>query len=46
MEAAPTCFGLQRNHHQGATASAQLKLQEMVQSLDRRRADAVSAMAA
>jgi len=20
-EAAPTCFGLQRNHHQGATAS-------------------------
>jgi len=22
MEAAPTCFGLQRNHHQGATASA------------------------
>jgi len=22
MEAAPTCFGLQRNHHQGAAASA------------------------
>jgi len=22
MEAAPTCFGLQRNHFQGATASA------------------------
>jgi len=22
MEAAPTCFGLQRNHHQGATTSA------------------------
>jgi hypothetical protein len=21
MEAAPTCFALQRNHHQGATAS-------------------------
>jgi hypothetical protein len=21
MEASPTCFGLQRNHHQGATAS-------------------------
>ena len=21
MDAAPTCFGLQRNHHQGATAS-------------------------
>jgi hypothetical protein len=21
MEAAPTCFGLQRNHHDGATAS-------------------------
>ena len=27
MEAAPTCFGLQRNHHQGATANAQIKLQ-------------------
>jgi len=26
MEAAPTCFGLQRSHHQGATASAYLKL--------------------
>ena len=23
---APTCFGLQGNHHQGATASASLKL--------------------
>jgi len=22
IEAAPTCFGLQRNHYQGATASA------------------------
>jgi len=22
MEAAATCFGLQKNHHQGATASA------------------------
>jgi len=22
MEAAPTCFGLQRNHHQRTTASA------------------------
>jgi hypothetical protein len=21
MDAAPTCFGLKRNHHQGATAS-------------------------
>jgi len=28
MEAAPTCFGLQRNHHQEATASAELKLQD------------------
>jgi hypothetical protein len=28
MEAAPTCFGLQRNHHQGATPSASLKLQD------------------
>jgi len=27
MEAAPTCFSLQRNHHQGVTASASLKLQ-------------------
>ena len=25
-EAAPTCFGLQGNHHQGATASSYLKL--------------------
>ena len=25
-EAAPSCFGLQGNHHQGATASTQLKL--------------------
>ena len=42
MEAAPTCFGLQRNHHQGATASAQLKLQDWF-SVD---IDVVSAMAA
>ena len=28
MEAAPTCFGLQRNHHQGTIASAQLKLRD------------------
>ena len=27
MEAAPTCFGLQRNHPKGATASTYLKLQ-------------------
>jgi hypothetical protein len=26
METAPTCFGLQGNHHQGATASTSLKL--------------------
>jgi hypothetical protein len=26
-EAAPTCFGLQRNHHHAATASTLLKLQ-------------------
>jgi hypothetical protein len=26
MDAAPTCFGLQGNHHQGATASTYLKL--------------------
>ena len=28
MEAAPTCFGLQRNHHQEAIASAELKLKK------------------
>jgi len=28
MEAAPTCISSQRNHHQGATASALLKLQD------------------
>ena len=28
MEADPTCFGLQRNHPQGATASNKLKLQD------------------
>ena len=28
MEAAPTCFSLQRNRHQGATASDSLKLQD------------------
>jgi len=27
MEATPTCFGLQRNHHQGATTSTQLNIQ-------------------
>jgi hypothetical protein len=27
MDAAPICFGLQRNHHQGATTSTWLKLQ-------------------
>jgi len=27
MKAAPTCFGLQRNHHQGTTTSTSLKLQ-------------------
>ena len=27
MEAATICFGLKRNHHQGATASTYLKLQ-------------------
>jgi hypothetical protein len=30
MEAAPVCFGLQRNHHQGATASTKLKLQAWI----------------
>jgi hypothetical protein len=27
MKAAPTCFGLQGNHHQGATTSTWLKIQ-------------------
>jgi len=27
MKAAPTCFDLQRNHHQGATTSTWLKIQ-------------------
>ena len=27
MKAAPTCFGLEGNHHQGATTSNYLKLQ-------------------
>ena len=27
MKASPTCFGLQGNHHQGATTSTQLKMQ-------------------
>ena len=30
MEAAPTCFGLQRNRHQGATVSVWLKLQAWI----------------
>ena len=27
---APTCFGLQRNHHQGATVSTWLKITHLV----------------
>jgi hypothetical protein len=27
MKAAPICFGLQENHHQGATTRTQLKIQ-------------------
>jgi hypothetical protein len=30
MKVAPTCFGLQRNQPQGATASTQLKLQAWI----------------
>ena len=30
-EATPTCFGLQGNHHRGATGSTQLKLHNLVQ---------------
>jgi len=29
---APTCFGLQGNHHQGSTVSAWLKITHLVQS--------------
>ena len=29
---APTCFGLQGNHHQGATISTQLKITHLVKS--------------
>ena len=29
---APTCFGLQGNHHQGATVSAQLKIAHLVKT--------------
>ena len=29
---APTCFGLQGNHHQGATFSTQLKITHLVKS--------------
>ena len=42
MEATSTCFALQRNHHQGATASTQIKSQAWF-NLDR---DLISAMAA
>jgi len=28
----PTCFGLQENHHQGATISTQLKITHLVKS--------------
>ena len=31
-EAAPTCFGLQGNHHPGATISTQLKITHLVKS--------------
>ena len=29
---APTCFGLQGNHHQGATITTQLKITHLVKS--------------
>jgi len=31
-ETAPTCFGLQGNHHQGATVSTWLKMAHLVKS--------------
>ena len=44
---APTCFGLQGNHHQGATVSTWLKITHLVKSryLEAVR-DVVSAMSA
>ena len=42
MKAAATCFGLQGNHHQGATTSTQLKIEPWF-SVD---TDVVSVMAA
>jgi hypothetical protein len=44
MKAAQTCFGLQGNHHQGATVST--KITGLVQFGYRRRTDVVSVMAA
>jgi len=31
-KAAPTCFGLKGNHHQGATISTKLKITHLVKS--------------
>jgi hypothetical protein len=45
MEAAATCFGLQRNHDQGATANTKLKITCLVQCEYRHPADSVSVMA-
>jgi hypothetical protein len=42
MKAAPTRFGLQRNHHQGATTGTELKIQAWF-NVD---TEAVSVMAA
>ena len=43
---APTCFGLQGNHQQGATISTQLKMTHLVKSRYIEAAQDVSVMAA
>jgi len=43
----PTCFGLQGNHHQGATISTELKITHLVKSRQAEVVqDVVSVMAA
>ena len=46
MKAAPPCFGLQGNHHQGANNQYLVKNTGLVQCGYRRRTDVVSVMAA
>jgi hypothetical protein len=46
MEATPTCFGLQGNHHQGANSQYLAKLTHLVYCGYRRGTDVFSVMAA